>query len=1295
MAWCRAAHVSSSSESASDSNSSESSAGDKAAARTHLHNGNNHAEEVEECNGNGEGADTGGAAETDDANNASPIITDHLHPGGGQRPPAIQRVRSTHRHHMCCSVSGSSGASGSSSATATAQLQQEQWRRCGLCTLVARAFRRAVCGSVAASRRGSNESYQKVQTAAATGEGAPASAEAEGGDGKVSGEIGPGGREGGDTANVQTIAVDIGKQVYIKMTGPTFPGSTSPITPSSRSPSLPSHRGSTSAGHPVRCLSPEDWVLLDAMSTYGRQMGADQVPCGGGGGGGGSSTSSTGDGVAVVVSHAGGTCSGRFLTMHKRRRKRLMTRSLQADGAMLDDVHHGQVQRILDRCGLWGFNAFTLETVAGGRSLPVLCVHLFHWYGLLDHFRLDVVRVWKLFTLIEEGYHSTNPYHNSIHATDVTQAMHCFLQEEKIRQHVTPVEIMAALIGAVAHDLDHPGVNQHFLISTSNHLAILYENRSVLENHHWRSALGCLLESGVADQVVAHRPDLEAQIRELILATDINRQQEFITKFRNHLDEDTLDLTIAENRQFILQIALKCADISNPTRPWDISHKWSLKVCDEFFRQGNFERKLNLPVTSICDQQSTTVAKIQSGFFKYVVTPLFSEWHRFCASNLSTHMMRQLEANRQRWETQEQAEEAARASAAAAAVSDSGELSDEPVSDVVISEDEDATRKDSTGTTTGMEFMSPPSLPRDSGRRQSLAVPTLAHALGTRRHSVPVNLDPLSPTQPTSAAPVPVHTPGTISGPLPRTIYRRESLPAGRGMPPVARTSPVPSEGGRISSGGLREESEVEYARFAGSRGGSIASMVSSSPGGSGVLYSAMDDDPTTADDPDRPLSAENLLPEPSIASMTAASGALPVGRISSVLQGTASAQASRERALTRQQTFPPPQPYVRVRYMSATAEMSTCKETVHEDDSRSASPTHSHTSSHTSPIPPHSLPLTAVPQKYQHIPSIAVLSPSSKGTSSAALPPQIVLSEGTPPANQSGTTFGEGCGNGGNGNGGCGSKREQQEQCGGGKTKLVKLGEKENVDPRRFGSATSSLSKRRSSAPLNLPIMQLPDDKNGGMMSSAGRGLYSTGAAPADSHHALRRGSVPIEITRYKLDDETSSTTSSTTTAATTVLPPVENPYALWRHQQRRGSAPSDLPPPGPHTTGGLERKEILLLTRHTSLNGKHRRGTGGSGGGNGGGSANGNKKQPLRRRSSGGPETVCLAEVISTSEGVSAAGNLARLLQQRRGTVDVGALAAAAGRQGSQQGEDMTLLARRRGSLPIEVLSVGNSVF
>lgn len=55
------------------------------------------------------------------------------------------------------------------------------------------------------------------------------------------------------------------------------------------------------------------------------------------------------------------------------------------------------------------------------------------------------------------------------------------------------------------------------------------------------------------------------------------------------------------------------------------------------------------------------------------------------------------------------------------------------------------------------------------------------------------------------------------------------------------------------------------------------------------------------------------------------------VGRFSSVLHGTSTIIGPTVKALTRQQTFPPPQPYVRVRYMSATVEMSTCTETVHE----------------------------------------------------------------------------------------------------------------------------------------------------------------------------------------------------------------------------------------------------------------------------------------------------------------------------------------------------------------------------
>jgi hypothetical protein len=70
-------------------------------------------------------------------------------------------------------------------------------------------------------------------------------------------------------------------------------------------------------------------------------------------------------------------CNGRFLTMHKRRRKKLQTRSLALEPAVLDDILHGQVSCILRQAGNWRFNAFTLETVTGGelRRDSIMVLH--------------------------------------------------------------------------------------------------------------------------------------------------------------------------------------------------------------------------------------------------------------------------------------------------------------------------------------------------------------------------------------------------------------------------------------------------------------------------------------------------------------------------------------------------------------------------------------------------------------------------------------------------------------------------------------------------------------------------------------------------------------------------------------------------------------------------------------------------------------------------------------------------------------------------------------------------------
>ena len=78
----------------------------------------------------------------------------------------------------------------------------------------------------------------------------------------------------------------------------------------------------------------------------------------------------------------------------------------------------------------------------------------------------------------------------------------------------------------MGHDLDHPGVNEKFLVATGSHLAVLYDNVSVLENHHWRSAIACFVEAGMAKYLTeAQFLEFTDLVRSLILATDISRQQ--------------------------------------------------------------------------------------------------------------------------------------------------------------------------------------------------------------------------------------------------------------------------------------------------------------------------------------------------------------------------------------------------------------------------------------------------------------------------------------------------------------------------------------------------------------------------------------------------------------------------------------------------------------------------------------------------------------------------------------------------------------------------------------------------
>jgi len=108
-----------------------------------------------------------------------------------------------------------------------------------------------------------------------------------------------------------------------------------------------------------------------------------------------------------------------------------------------------------------------------------------------------------------------------------------------------------------------------------------------------------------------------------------------------------------EGRQLILEMAIKCADLCNAAKPLDISKPWVDKIMEEFYRQGDREKELGLPVSKFMDRDSPNVAKCQVGFIDILVHPIYEAWSNFnMYEERFSRLTRELQRNRGYWSGQ-------------------------------------------------------------------------------------------------------------------------------------------------------------------------------------------------------------------------------------------------------------------------------------------------------------------------------------------------------------------------------------------------------------------------------------------------------------------------------------------------------------------------------------------------------------------------------------------------------------------------------------------------------------------
>ncbi|KAK5257605.1 3',5'-cyclic-nucleotide phosphodiesterase [Cryomyces antarcticus] len=321
--------------------------------------------------------------------------------------------------------------------------------------------------------------------------------------------------------------------------------------------------------------------------------------------------------------------------------------SIDPSEVQLDPGRHDVVAKAV---GTWDFSAhdFTYDELLHGAQL--MYEHALKMPEL-ENWRLTTNELTTFLVASRAAYNEFVLYHNFRHVVDVLQALFYFLVQigtlppypdssshiagpsSPIASLLKPFDALTLLISAIGHDVGHPGVNNAFLVALNAPLAQLYNDRSVLEAFH------CAAYSQILRRCwPAAFSDLS--MRKLminsILATDMGLHFKYMSDLGNLQEKlahdgnsfDTWDMRACqEYKDLTCGILIKCADISNVARKFDVAAKWSDILTDEFSNQGAMEKVLNLPTCLFggppVRDDIIKMGESQIGFMNIFARPLF------------------------------------------------------------------------------------------------------------------------------------------------------------------------------------------------------------------------------------------------------------------------------------------------------------------------------------------------------------------------------------------------------------------------------------------------------------------------------------------------------------------------------------------------------------------------------------------------------------------------------------------------------------------------------------------------
>jgi GAF domain-containing protein len=287
-----------------------------------------------------------------------------------------------------------------------------------------------------------------------------------------------------------------------------------------------------------------------------------------------------------------------------------------------DSVETLRIREIISK---WDFNPFTVND----GDLMQYAFQMISDFDLINSLKIDIRKLKSLIMGAHALYHEDAHFHNFKHAWSVMHMSYLILRHGA-SSLLTPLDILAVLLSALCHDLDHPGTNNSYEIASESELALTYSYDAVLERHHV-SMTHRLLSSPNSNILENLTPAEQTYIKEVItsaiLATNMSSHFTQVERLLAASKCDPpFDISSAVSRKDLVGQVVHAADLSGQVLPLDMAKVWGNRCLAEFIHQADLEKTNGYPVTEYMASLQTELQRnrAQMGFVSNIVIPLWT-----------------------------------------------------------------------------------------------------------------------------------------------------------------------------------------------------------------------------------------------------------------------------------------------------------------------------------------------------------------------------------------------------------------------------------------------------------------------------------------------------------------------------------------------------------------------------------------------------------------------------------------------------------------------------------------------